>query len=139
MTIPAAVPVDLPGSATVIMDQSVAVAGPVTVDLDLDLALALAGALTMDVTGPVTVHLDLAGGLTVMGAPRVFEEFSLLGGLAPDPVGEHAHERRDLLGRARPVLGRERVHRELPDPELGGVSQARLDRVGLGVVALDDR
>ena len=44
----------------------------------------------------------------------------------------------DLLRRARPVLGRERVDGQLADAEVDGVAQARLDGVGARLVALDD-
>ena len=62
-----------------------------------------------------------------------------LGRLALDPLGEHPHQARDLLGRARPVLGRERVDGQLLDAELDGVAQPRLDDVGAGLVAVERR
>jgi len=45
-----------------------------------------------------------------------------LGRLAVDALGEHRHQPADLLGRARPVLRRERVDRQLGDAELDGVT-----------------
>src|SRR5271165_81908 len=62
-----------------------------------------------------------------------------LGGFASDAIGEHLHQALDLGGRPRPVLGRERVHRELLDAELGRVAQTRLDGVGTRAVAVVDR
>src|SRR5947209_7866839 len=59
-----------------------------------------------------------------------------LGRLACDPSREHVHQALYLFGRARPVLGRERVDGQLLDAQLGGVAQARLDRVGAGIVAI---
>ena len=44
----------------------------------------------------------------------------------------------DLVRRAGPVLGRERVDRQLAHAEVDGVAEARLDRVGAGPVALGD-
>ena len=58
-----------------------------------------------------------------------------LGRLVGDPHREHVHQALDLGGRARPVLGGERVDGELLDPQVGGVAQPRLDRVGAGLVA----
>src|SRR5215213_6551978 len=57
-----------------------------------------------------------------------------LRGLAVDPLAEHGHEAGDLLRRARPVLGRERVDGQLLDAELDGVAQPRLHDVGAGLV-----
>ena len=49
---------------------------------------------------------------------------------------EHRHQRRHLLRRARPVLGRERVHGQLAArPKLDGVAQPRLHVVRAGLVA----
>src|SRR4029079_2646415 len=48
---------------------------------------------------------------------------------------EHLHQRRDLLDRARPVLGREAVDGQLAQAEDDGVAQARLDGVGARAVA----
>ena len=59
--------------------------------------------------------------------------------LAVDPLAEHPHQALDLLGGPRPVLGREREHGQLLDPELDRVAQPRLDHVGAGLVALDRR
>src|SRR3954469_2828199 len=61
-----------------------------------------------------------------------------LGRLEQDPLGEHPHQRGHLLRGARPVLGGERVDGELPDAELDGVAQPRLDDVRARAVPLLD-
>src|SRR3954470_14556287 len=58
--------------------------------------------------------------------------------LAEDPRREHRHQRIALVLRARPVLGRERVHGQLADAEVDGVAQAGLDGVRPGLVPFLD-
>src|SRR5439155_2852016 len=58
--------------------------------------------------------------------------------LAADALEEQAHQPRHLLEGSRPVLGRERVDRELLDAEVGGQLYGALERVGAGAVALRD-
>src|SRR6185312_1962375 len=89
--------------------------------------------------GPLHL-LDERGGDALAAADEAHPHALLveLGRLLRDPFGEHRHQPRDLGGRPRPVLGRERVDGQLLDPELGGVAQTGLDRVGPRAVALVD-
>src|SRR5215210_5044633 len=62
-----------------------------------------------------------------------------LGRLAVDARREHRHQALDLGGRPGPVLGRERVDRELLYAQLHGVAQPGLDHVRPGLVAGEHR
>ena len=70
--------------------------------------------------------------------PRAHALLRQVGQLAVDRLAEDLHQRLDLVGRARPVLGGERVHRERFDAEIDCSLDDGTQRSRAGAMALGD-